>query len=933
MKKSAKQFDFKASWTALICLFTFGISLLPAVTLINENMQSWTAYTSYGNYTQAIPAGTVAMTSCMVSPGAAATGTCSIGRLQMQASNGIVLFPELPSIGQVEFHFAAGSTGRSVKLQKLNGTTWEDITTFTGISATGATYAFEVNLAEPTSIRLATPSHALYVHDIIVTDYQNVEFPIVTTTAVSNITYSTAISGGNVENTGTSALTERGVCWSRLINPVATDSLTSDGTGIGTYTSTITDLQPDTDYHVRAYASNASGTSYGEDILFRTSNLGIPSTQAVNFVFYPGNSSVEATWTPGNGAKRIIKLNTANNFTNPVNGVAYTASNVYSGSGEQVVYNGATQIIEGEAINAVSVTGLTPNTTYWFRAYDYNGDGTATQYNTNTATNNPRSVTTLNSIISGYYEGIAGTGTTLKTNLSNLIRTTHLTHFSYDAVWTQLQFTDEDSTNTNNVIEEYTGWSVPKSYNGGGTSQWNREHTWSKSHGDFGETAPAGTDLHHLRPADSTVNSAKGNKDFDDGGTAVVDSSPYTGYNGTTGCYTDTDSWEPRVVEKGDVARMILYMAVRYEGADTSYNLEMQDATPTSGPYYGKLSTLLQWHVQDPPDSWERRRNNRIQERQGNRNPFIDHPEFVNQIWAPVTTYPTLMDSITFIANWTAAVNAQSYVLDVAYDNSFTNFLTGFDHLNVGNTTTRTVTVPASNTTYYYRLRAFFTAGYSMYSNVSAASLTSAPVVYTAFDTNWSWNEQIGYFVDATWTAQSESSLQGFMLYRSQTNNLANALNVTLQMIPATNTGTPQNYSYRDGGLAEFTMYYYWIQNLNLDGGNQFYGPDSIFVGEVANEDYTLVKPVITISRIYPNPFRQNTAIDFVMQKAEAIELKVYNLKGQCVQTLYSGYKAAGLQTLAWKGRDDHGTACTPGVYLIRLNSGSTSVHKKVVLF
>jgi len=706
-------------------MFVLNITLLSALTLINENIQNWVAYTSYGSYTQPIQAGTVSMTRCIVSPGAATTGTCTSGRIQMEASTGIVQLPELPSIGQAEFHFAAGSTGRSVKLQRLDGTSWVDIILFTGITPTGATFSYDVNITEPTTIRLATPSHALYVHDIIVTDYQFSELPIVTTFAVSNITYSSAVSGGNVENSGAASVTARGVCWSQSPNPTIANDFTTDGSGIGSFISTITGLTSATAYHVRAYATNSYGTGYGENEPFITANVGVPTVQASNLIFYPGSTSIQATWTPGNGAKRIVNINTSNNFAIPPDGIYLTPNTVYSGAGEQVVYNDATQIIEGEAVNSVSVTGLIPNTTYWFKVFDYNFEDMIYHYNTTNSLNNPRNATTLNTVLTGYYEGISGTGTTLKTNLHNLLRTTHLTNFSYDALWTQLQYTDEDSTNTNNIIQIYTGWSIPKGYSGGGTSQWNREHTWSKSHGDFSETPPAGTDLHHLRPCDATVNSAKGNKDFDDGGSEYVDSSPYTGYSGNTGCYTDADSWQPRPSEKGDVARMIFYMAIRYEGTDTNYDLEMNDITPTSGPFYGKLSTLLNWHVQDPPDSWERRRNNRIHERQGNRNPFIDHPEFVNQIWAPTATNASVSDSVTFVTNWTPAVNAQSYVLDVSADSLFSTYVTGYQNLNVGNTASYNVTVPIPNSTYYYRLRSFFISGYSMNSNIATVQFTA----------------------------------------------------------------------------------------------------------------------------------------------------------------------------------------------------------------
>jgi endonuclease I len=912
-------------------LLLLSIASLSALTLINENIQNWTARSSYGNYTQSIPAGIVNLTNCMVSPNAAATGTCSSGRIQCQAVAGSVELPELASIGQVEFHFAAGSTGRSIKLQKLNGIIWEDITTFTGIAATGATFSYDVNLSAPTTLRLANPSHALYVHDIIVTDYQSSELPIVTTTAATNITYNTAVSGGNVEFAGTSSILAKGVCWSVYPNPSLSDSFTTDGTGIGIYTSSIAGLESDTNYNVRAYATNNSGTSYGNEVTFRTANIGVPSTQATGLEFYPGNTSIQATWTPGNGARRIVKINTLNVFSLPVNGTNYPANTFYSGSGEQVVYNGATQIVEGQAIDAVTATNLTPNTAYWFRVYDYNGTDTTTLYNTVTATNNPAGVTTLNSIVTGYYEGIAGTGTTLKTNLHNLIQSTHQTEFSYDAVWTQLQFTDEDSVNTNNIIELYTGWSVPKSYNGGGTSQWNREHTWSKSHGDFGEVAPAGTDLHHLRPADSTVNSAKGNKDFDNGGSPVIDNSPYTGYTGTTGCYTDADSWEPRAVEKGDIARMVLYMAVRYEGTDTSYNLEMQDVTPTTGAFYGKLSTLLQWHVQDPPDSWERRRNNRIQERQGNRNPFIDHPEFVNAIWAPTTVSATNIDSISFTANWTPAVNATAYYLDVATDSQFANFVTAYQNLNVSNTTSHYINNLSSNNIYYYRLRSYFAVGYSMYSNVTAVNLTNANVVYSAFTSTWNYDWQ--YYVDLAWTTQSESNLTGFYVYRSLDNNQENATNVTPEIIPATNTNTPHNYTYRDSGLYPFTWYFYWLQSMNLGGSFQFYGPDSIFVTEVANEDETQTQPVVSISRIYPNPFRQNSTIEISLSKANDISLSVYNLKGQCVRKLYEGLKSSGISSFNWNGKDTAGNDCATGIYFLRLNNGSRISQKKLILY
>ncbi|GAA0219007.1 hypothetical protein GCM10010492_16140 [Saccharothrix mutabilis subsp. mutabilis] len=225
-----------------------------------------------------------------------------------------------------------------------------------------------------------------------------------------------------------------------------------------------------------------------------------------------------------------------------------------------------------------------------------------------------------------YYRDATGkTGAALKTALHQIIRTG--TKLSYDQVWNALKVTDQDPNNAANVILLYSGRSQSKTLNGGDVDDWNREHVWAKSHGDFGTATGPGTDLHHLRPEDVTVNADRGNKDFDNGGTAAAEA---------PGNYTDSDSWEPRNAVKGDVARMLFYMAVRYEGTDGFANLELNNNVSNgTAPYHGRLSVLLQWHQQDPPDAFEKRRNQVIYDSyQRNRNPFIDHPEWVAAIWS-----------------------------------------------------------------------------------------------------------------------------------------------------------------------------------------------------------------------------------------------------------------------------------------------------------
>ncbi|WP_397443542.1 endonuclease I family protein [Planococcus sp. 107-1] len=222
-----------------------------------------------------------------------------------------------------------------------------------------------------------------------------------------------------------------------------------------------------------------------------------------------------------------------------------------------------------------------------------------------------------------YYETATGlSGDALKDELHAIIDDHD--QLSYSAVWDALKVTDEDPNNPNNVILLYTGESRSKGLNGGNVGDWNREHTWAKSHGDFGTSRGAGTDIHHLRPTDVQVNGARGNLDFDYGGSSV---------SGCDGCLRTASSFEPPDRVKGDVARMLFYMAVRYEPGDP-VDLELNELLNNgSAPYHGKLSVLLEWHEQDPVSDWERQRNDKIQDIQGNRNPFVDHPEWAASIW------------------------------------------------------------------------------------------------------------------------------------------------------------------------------------------------------------------------------------------------------------------------------------------------------------
>ncbi|MFT6896732.1 MAG: putative extracellular nuclease/endonuclease I [Paraglaciecola sp.] len=219
---------------------------------------------------------------------------------------------------------------------------------------------------------------------------------------------------------------------------------------------------------------------------------------------------------------------------------------------------------------------------------------------------------------------------TIKTAINEAISTGHK-NLSYSEVWSALTHTDEDPGNGDNVILWYKGTSIAKFSNGSGSQStdqdnWNREHSWPKSHGFPNQSQEAYTDIHHLRPTDISVNSSRGNLDFDNSDTELAES-PSTRVDG--------DSFEPRNDIKGDVARMMFYMDTRYEGyGEGTPDLVLVDKlSDGSSPELGRLCRLIEWNNGDPVDASEQARNNAIYEYQGNRNPYVDHPEWVSILY------------------------------------------------------------------------------------------------------------------------------------------------------------------------------------------------------------------------------------------------------------------------------------------------------------
>ena len=181
----------------------------------------------------------------------------------------------------------------------------------------------------------------------------------VTTNDITNITATSATSGGEITDDGGFSITARGVCWSTLQNPTTSDSHTSDGTGTGSYTSSLTSLTYNTTYYVRAYATNSKGTSYGEEKTFKTSKL-TPTVTTTDASSITTNSAVTGGNVTSDGGASVT-----------ARGVCWSTSQNPTISGDHTSDGNGT----GEFTS--SLTDLTANTTYYIRAYATNSEGTS----------------------------------------------------------------------------------------------------------------------------------------------------------------------------------------------------------------------------------------------------------------------------------------------------------------------------------------------------------------------------------------------------------------------------------------------------------------------------------------------------------------------------------------------------------------------------
>lgn len=249
-----------------------------------------------------------------------------------------------------------------------------------------------------------------------------------------------------------------------------------------------------------------------------------------------------------------------------------------------------------------------------------------------------------------YYNGVSGmSGNSLLFGLHNLMISSHQKYTAYDDVGSggYQAYTDKDPNNANNIIAWYCHASISKTWDSGAT--YNREHVWPQnlSNGLYGTTG-GGADMHHVRPTISYINNYRSNSKYGYVGSSY--STTTYGSGNLVSKYTSS-IFEPHDEVKGDAARIVMYMYVHYNSSQALGNGSTVETYTGTLPITNVISAastsaawslLLDWNALDPVDVYETNRNNQVAIYQGNRNPFIDHPEYADLIWGTATAPTSL---------------------------------------------------------------------------------------------------------------------------------------------------------------------------------------------------------------------------------------------------------------------------------------------------
>ena len=571
-------------------------------------------------------------------------------------------------------------------------------------------------------------------------------------------------------------------------------------------------------------------------------------------------------------------------------------------------------------------------------------------------------------IPTGYYDGTVGlTGAALKTKLSSIISSGHQTK-SYDALDDEYPNSDKDSyyekdgtvldiysenpTETDPYVYQF-GVKKCGNYKIEGDC-YNKEHIFPQ--GYFNKASPMVSDIHHIVPTDGKVNGMRSNFPFGNVGSSVS----YTSKNGSKLGTSNSVNYSGKVFEpinefKGDVARMIFYFATRYEAKLKDFDAnDILTNTSFPGIQSWELEVLKQWHTQDPVSQREIDRNNAAYTYQRNRNPFIDHPEYVDLIWGTTTpdteapSTPTNLivtgsTSSTISLSWTASTdNIMVATYDIYLDGTLKT-----------SSSSNSITVTGLNpsTTYSFYVKAKDAAGNtSSQSNTTTGTTTEntggndggsttscgtedfegvSGAVNTYKTVTWTNN-------GITWTATDSRSDQTInnkaitvrngTLSSSTISGGISSLTIKTQL---KFSGTNGSFKLFINGVEKGTIPYSdtvtttTISNINVSGNVTIsIQNNSTTSNRVAFDDLSwtcyngLGTDETTVNKfsIYPNPVKNNTLYVTGKNIEKIKRVEIYNVNGILVQVIEKPFNNKNYITLKNP---------TKGMYLLKFDNNS----------
>jgi len=510
--------------------------------------------------------------------------------------------------------------------------------------------------------------------------------------------------------------------------------------------TTFTDINlvPSTLYYYFIFSLNDQDCTGGPNYLQtgpltnNTNTQPIPACvtppSATNLNLTAANNFIRGSFTAAPGANRYLTIISTSSTLSAslVSGNEYTEGDSFGG-GTVVSYTTATTF---------TATGLTVNTLYYLFVFAASAECTGEPfYSSSPLTGNITTTNSSTGIPAGFYDGAAGLNCQpLKTALKTISSNGYITLSYTPGLWNAYQYTDLKPS-TNLIWDIYTddnNPAVPETYNFVyGTNQcgnyngegvcYNREHTTPQSW--FNQLSPMVSDIQHILPTDGYVNGKRSNFPYGEVTNVTytsIDNQSKLGTGNNFG-YTGT-VFEPINAFKGDVARISLYMATRYEDQLISQNwagnAEANVAMLTSGEQPNAalrrlqvyetwfLQTMFKWLNQDPVSQKEIDRNNAIyyQSGQNNRNPFVDHPEYAALIWqctgvvpVTITDFTAVKQTSSTLLKWYATyeTNFKLYEIERSTDGVRFNKIGEVEGKNLANYSFTDNNLPKGSIVYY----------------------------------------------------------------------------------------------------------------------------------------------------------------------------------------------------------------------------------------